>query len=126
MQPNNEQRKRRPLPSMINVVLVVTVLFGISWVLGRLSVNWLALFILGCVAIFLGYGIDRLFFGGGYAYTGRGEDHPRTEFDRYRIEAGGTPGTDLEELKRPPIFLRDLIIGGVLAILASLVLSRFF
>ena len=129
METNTDEPSKRQ--TMIRTVLGVSVTEGIlvavSWAIGWPSISGPALFFLGLAALFLGYGIETLFFGGGYVVRGGGNRYDRkSRYDRFKEEEGGEPGSDLEKAKKAPGFLNDLMVAGMIAVLLSLVLPRFF
>jgi hypothetical protein len=123
---SNTSKYRPMVRTILNLVVADLILIAISWAIGWPSINGTALFLLGLLILFGGYGIETLFYGGRYVNMNRGVYSPKTEYDRLSIEIGGRPGTDLEKIKAPPVILRDITVAGLVAIILSFILPRFF
>ena len=114
---NQKQSKFRPIIIQSISILVVDVILVVIAGHSRTS-----LFFLGLLMLLGGYGIEILFYGGGYVYTGKSRYRPISKYDRYKMEEGGTPGSELEKEKRAPGFLRNISVAGLLALIFSFIL----
>jgi hypothetical protein len=99
---------------------------------GSLSGNFTTfLFFEGIVLMVLGYGIQRLYFGEGFTATARidfNTEYPRKKVGGLRpkteAEQTGLEPTELEQAKRAPEILTDIIVAGLLALIMSLILLK--
>jgi hypothetical protein len=126
--------KRRIVRTTTVILVADLIQVAISLIIGWPSVSGTALFFLGILTLFVSYGVEILFYGGRYVYMGRGGNRPSigfnrsittiSEYDRYKIEEGGSPGSDLEKIKAAPAILREISISGLIAIILSFILPR--